>query len=172
MATDLFLNFELQLAYSKLKALSGKTKSGEGRNMVECEYMGGGHPEKWVWFAGIKFISRRGEIELRDLDYGYMVDARVVTNDKYLVRVADIIAKTTPQELWRNRNNRMFFRNKIRGVGRFTDNPYVKDEVLDAIKSRCLAEHPMDLAAEFGVSEFLVRKIRAKQKEDGQAKIS
>lgn len=166
MMDDLFLNFELQLAYTKLRGLSGKSKTGEGRKMVECEYVGGKHVEKWIWFAGVKFILRRGMVEIRDLDYGYMVDARVITNDKYLVRVADIIAKTSPQELWRNRNNRLFFRSKIRGVGRFTDNHYVKDEVIEAIAKRCLDVHPMDLAAEYGVSEFLVRKIRAKVKDE------
>lgn len=162
--SDLFLNFDLQLAYTKLKSVCGKTKRGEGRCMIECDY-NNGIPEKWIWFAGLKFIIRKGAIEIRDMDYGYMVDARIVTNERYLHKIADIIAREPNEVLWRNRSNRNFFRSRIRGIGRFTDNPHVKQEVIDAIKSRCLTEHPMDLAAEFEVSEFLVRKLRAEQKD-------
>lgn len=167
--SDLFLNFDLQLAYVKLKSVCGKTRSGEGRCMVECEYSGGGVLEKWLWFAGLKFILRKGTIEIRDLDYGYMTDARILTNDKYLFRIADIINSEPNEVLWKNRNNRNYFRSKIRGVGRFTDNPFVKPEVIEQIRKRCLDEHPMDLAAEFSVSEFLVRKIRAEEKHNQDA---
>lgn len=162
--SDLFLNFDLLLAYDKLKSVSGKTKHGEGRGMTECEYSGGGVFEKWIWFAGLKFILRKGVIEIRDMDYGYMIDARILTNDRYLHKIADIINSESKETLWRNRNNRNYFRSKIRGISRFTDNQYVKQDVIEAIRSRCLTEHPMDLSAEFEVSEFLVRKIRAEEK--------
>lgn len=161
---DLFLNFDLLFSYHKMREICGKTRDGEGRCMVECEYSGGGAQEKWIWFAGLKFILRRGTIEIRDLDYGYMENARVVSNGKYLRRIADIIMQEDASTLWNNRANRNFFRNRIRGIGRFTDNPYVKEDDIQKIRERCLSENPMDLAAEFCVSEFLVRKIRSQEK--------
>ena len=139
--------------------------------MVECEYNPNGVKETWIWFAGLKFILRKGIIEVRDLDYGYMVDARVITNDRYLTRVAEIIKREPQEVLWRNRANRGFFRQRIRGIGRFTDNQYIKPQVIEAIRQRCLAEHPMDLAAEFQVSEFVVRKIRSEQKNVRQGAV-
>jgi len=102
---------------------------------------------------------------VRDLDYGYMENARTLTNDKYLYRIAYIIRQEDSRVLWENRANRYFFRKRIRGVGRFTDNPYVKPETIEDIRNRCLYENPMDLAAEFNVSEFLVRKIKAQEKK-------
>lgn len=151
---DLFQQQDLSSAFDKLKGLHGN-----GKIMVVCHYYGA----EELWFAGLKFVrDKKGNIIIKDMDYGFMQDARHVTGDMYIIRIADIIQKTDATTLWNNRNKTYFFKRRIRGICRFGDNiDQVSKAKLRAIKEDLSTVLPiLHIAAKHNVSEHFVRNLK------------
>ncbi len=149
---DLFQNFDLLLAFDKLKNLHGN-----GKNMVVCNYYG----TEELWFAGLKFVKdKKGIVIIKDMDYGFMQDARRVVSDNYIIRIIDIIQKTDKTVLWNNRNKTSFFKRRIRGICRFGDNiDSVSRENIRLIKEDIGKIPILHIAAKYNVSEHFVRNL-------------
>lgn len=154
---DLFQNFDLLLAFDKLKELHGG-----GKRMVVCNYYG----TEELWFAGLKFEKKKGQVIIKDLDYGFMQNARQVVSNSYINRMVDIIQKADKEVLWQNRNKSSFFKRRIRGICRFGDNiDSVSKTKVNQIKNDIGKFPVLYIAAIYNVSEHFVRTLKDGKQE-------
>lgn len=155
---DLFQNFNLLLAFDKLKELHGEGEKKGRKHMVVYRNFG----IEEVWFAGLKFVKKKGQIIIKDMDYAFMLEARQVISDAYINRIIDIIINTDTETLWHNRNKRSFFKRRIRGICRFGESIDSEAKVNDV--KRDIGKFPiLYIAATHNVSEHFVRSLKEKK---------
>lgn len=150
MKTDnLFLNFELLLLWEKLR----------DSNLLVCKSEIEG---ECVWWCGMKLCRRFGSVVVKDMDYGFMVQARQVTNERYLKRLIDFVLSVSNTDIYFNRAKPDFIKQNVRGICRFGDNlnAGITDEMKKKIKEELLEKSVREVAANYNLTEHYVKKLK------------
>lgn len=96
------------------------------------------------------------------MDYGFMVSAREVTNERYLKRLVDFVNKLPHFVIYNNRAKPDFLKHAIKRICRFGDNLTngVTDETRKILKQELQSKSILEVAAKYNLTEHFVKNLK------------